>query len=121
MSKIPTLPSAGSQRLINVPGSSPNGGVNLAAQASMPGWPPHNPAQANGQRAGVPDATAPAPKQGLPGKALDFPATAVPGTARAEWSQDAFGVAGRSAAYDRESAPASAEGVGSAKTEGVGR
>src|SRR5580700_10720677 len=100
MSKIiPTLPTQGSQRLINVPGSTPNGGVNPKAGVPvMSGWKPHNAVAASGQQAGAPQETVATPKQGLPGQALPNPATAVPG--EVGWTQEhenQFVVAGRDA------------------------
>lgn len=93
MSKtIPTLPSGGSQRFINVPGTNPNGGLNLPP-AAQPGWPAQNAAEAAGQNSGVPDVTVQAPTGAIPGGVMNRPAESAP----------AFPTAGRTEGIKRES------------------
>ena len=89
---IPSLPTSGNQRVINVAGSKPNGGVNLPS-ATMPGWNSHDPAAACGQAAGVPTVNVEAPAGEIPGQPLPFPARSAPATIQ---------VAGRDGAPERE-------------------
>jgi hypothetical protein len=93
MSKIPTLPSSGSQRSINIAGSNPNGGMNPSGTTAMKGWNPHDAVAASGQLARVPDVGVAAPQNSIPGKPLHYPARSAPETIQA---------AGRNGAADRE-------------------
>ena len=94
MSKtIPSLPSGGSQRLINTPGSNPVGGINLPPAASMPSWNRHDPIAAAGQNSAVPNVTVQPPAGAIPGKPMPRPTN----------SEQAFPVAGRQAGIDRDS------------------
>jgi len=93
MSKIPTMDVSGSGKLINVAGSTPNGGRNLQQQPIQPGWNPHDAAQACGQMAGTPKESVTAPIGTIPGEPLPFPARSAPATIQ---------VAGRDGAPKRE-------------------
>jgi len=70
----------------------------------MPGWNVADPITASGQQNAVPQERVPTPTQGLPGRPLNYPATAVPG--EAGWDQpqpqNPLVVAGRDAGIQRE-------------------
>jgi hypothetical protein len=93
MSKmIPTFDASGSQKLINIPGSSPNGGLNLPSPV-QPGWNEHNAVIASGQMEGTPQESVGAPVGTIPGKEMNYPAKSAPATLE---------VAGRDGAPERE-------------------